>query len=447
MKIKAAKSPSNRTKILSACSSNGIKITKLLDVDDGYMLWCASVDDLDKLFDRKIQTVFCALSVKCVVPPQLRAKRSVIIRRIDSLIYDHTEDEIITEIKNKNSWADVVDIYKFPNSRTLKIQFISSSIAERCIASGLSMFYLHVGGNDMSADEFIPVLTCYRCYSLEDHITSKCPKDESFRVCSVCACIDHTWRDCKSLIKKCLNCGGNHNALSMQCPHRRAVIKSKRSEHKDSHKDVVNRPPRLRTGGAVLESQVTAKSVSCIFLALLESSDGSTDFSDSVNKLLSMNDLPTLNLTGFKIDPAVVLRNFSGSVGAPMAPDTGCGAPSPASALASDVPSPAAALSSDIPSSGDSSASASPSNKQHVFKFFKSKGTIIKTTNDLLNAYDGGKVVITSVDGNAIDYSTAVKVIKSCKSDIPKIVEMKSSDFDSLCASPGRYLRGRSTRK
>lgn len=470
VKIKAIKSSAIRIKILGACSGNGIKVTRLLEVDEGYLMHCVSVEDLDNLFDNKVQATLTSIGVKCILPAELRAKRSVIVRRLDISIYERSEAELLAEIVSKNSWAEVVEIYKFPNSKTMKIQFISSAVAQRCLSNGLSLFYLHISGSDMTADQVVPILTCYKCYSLEDHITSKCPKQESFMVCSVCASNEHTWRDCKTSIKRCVNCYGNHNSLSMQCPRRKAIIKSKRTDHKVSYRDVVSNAQLMHSGDIIQDNKRVVKSISCLFLALFKSSDGSTDFSDTVNELFNMNGLPALNLSGLNIDATSVLQNIYGTkdnessinvnavIPPPVteAPPVDAAVPPLVAAVPPPVvtelppvatkPPPASVSGSAAPSSGPLNE-ADASCESRKLKFFKSKGVVVKTVSDLLKAYDNGRVMITSSDGGAIDYSVAIKVIESFRNELPSITEVKASDFNILCASPARYFKSRSINK
>lgn len=417
VRVKTTKSASAKTNLLGICSKNGVRISRVVDVHDGYVLFCSSLADIDVLFDSKVQDLLQACSMECVTPPQLRANRTVLIRRVDSVIYDNSVSDIKEEIKSRNLWARVVDIYKFPNSNTLKVQFNSSSLAQQCLTSGLCMFFLHISGSDMLIDEYIPILTCYRCYALEDHITARCSKDESYKVCSVCSTVGHGWRECKSQLKRCLNCDGSHNSLSMQCPQRKDIIKSKRLQKvpKSRYSDAIKSSVIQETGVLTDNSQQIIKSVSCIYLALLKSSTGVCVFSDCVNELFSNNNLPSLNLSGYDIDPSLIVNNFTHPSVTP------------------DAQPPKAAES-------DCVSIVSPVRK---LKFYKTKSTSIKSSVDLLSAYDSGKVVITHADGNVVDFKTATDTIKSFKSKLPIITDMKPNEFESLCASPRHFLRSR----
>ena len=46
--------------------------------------------------------------------------------------------------------------------------------------------------------------------------------------CSECSAVGHRWTECKSQVKKCLNCQGPHRTLAMACPKKKEAIKNKR---------------------------------------------------------------------------------------------------------------------------------------------------------------------------------------------------------------------------
>ena len=54
--------------------------------------------------------------------------------------------------------------------------------------------------------------------------------NKNIKRCSECSSNDHTFRDCKEQIKKCLNCQGNHSTLAMKCPIKREIIAKKKEE-------------------------------------------------------------------------------------------------------------------------------------------------------------------------------------------------------------------------
>lgn len=475
VKIKAIKSPTSKTNLLGICYNNDIKISKVVDVEDGYLAFCSTASDADVLFSSRVQALLSGCSLSCVLPPEVKARRSVIVRGTDNLIYNNEPGEILQEIRTRNSWADVEDVIKFPNSKTLKVQFSSYAGAQKCLTEGLSMFYLHVNSSQMQLDNYIHILTCYKCYALDHHATSKCTKGESFKLCSLCGSDSHVWKQCGASFARCVNCEGSHNTLSMQCPRRRELIKSRRQQQRTSGRSyseaVVEGTNKL---ASVDDSPVIARSISCILLALLNSSSGSSMFSSDVNQLFKQNGLPTVNLSNFDIDASLIVKGLFGpNISDVVAQKSGarpshctrdpdlttitqtCFTPTRDSVQVESL-----AAGPSVNASSVSTAGASPSASSHTahadassltvfqwsdYKCFKTKDTVVQSPAQLLKLYDKGKVAITHGDGNVLDYSTAVKLIKSCPS-LPVICDMKPGEFNSFSASPAR-LRSRAGRK
>jgi len=143
------------------------------------------------------------------VPAVLKWNRSVIIRKVDPSIFEHAAGHIKAELMRCNSWCVISEVFKFQSS--LKIVFINCQITDKCIASGLSLYYLHIPGSNIVKDRFVKLDDCYTCYAIDEHISTDCPKkleNPSYDVCSKCSEIGHDYR-------RCLNCGGGHHALAI----------------------------------------------------------------------------------------------------------------------------------------------------------------------------------------------------------------------------------------
>ena len=67
------------------------------------------------------------------MPPDLKAKKSVIIPRVDDLIYEWSNVDIGEELKRQNSWIgeELEAVYKFPNSPTIKLTFTQTKLAKK----------------------------------------------------------------------------------------------------------------------------------------------------------------------------------------------------------------------------------------------------------------------------------------------------------------------------
>ena len=194
---------------------------------------CNSSDDLDTLFSpsciSELETVGC----KPILPPDLKAKRSVILRRCDDQILNRKEEDIKSEIEQQNGWVKVQDIFKYNSSNNIKVTFESQHMASQVLTRGLLLFNLSHPAHNIAREIFVEILICFKCYQLENHATSSCPKPNDYKICSICASQEHTHRECTSRIQKCINCNeedNDHSTLAMSCPFRKNVPKKKRQE-------------------------------------------------------------------------------------------------------------------------------------------------------------------------------------------------------------------------
>ena len=73
---------------------------------------CNSSDDLDALFSPSCFSELETLGCKPILPLDVKAKRSVILRRCDDQILNQKEEDIKTEIEKQNGWVKVQDIFK-----------------------------------------------------------------------------------------------------------------------------------------------------------------------------------------------------------------------------------------------------------------------------------------------------------------------------------------------
>ena len=120
-----------------------------------------------------------------VIPPEIKAKRSIICQQVDSYLMNKSTNDIADEIENHQAWAKVESIHKFPikqfdRSGTLKITFEDAQMAAKAQSHGLRLFNMSVADHQIQEEKYIHLLNCLRCYSIEDHTTKACPKDKNY---------------------------------------------------------------------------------------------------------------------------------------------------------------------------------------------------------------------------------------------------------------------------
>ncbi len=119
-------------------------------------------------------------------------------------------------------------MFKFPNSPTIKLTFTQTTLAKKYTEQGLKSFKISGPCHEIKLEIYIPVKSCMKCYTLEDHFTSECPKSQDYKVCSEHSTKGHLWYQCKETNKQCLNCNGNHSTLVMKCLKRKKHHKRKK---------------------------------------------------------------------------------------------------------------------------------------------------------------------------------------------------------------------------
>ena len=99
---------------------------------------------------------------------------------------------------------------------------------------GLLLFYHSHKAHNICKEIFVKILIYIKCYQIKDHPTSSCPKSKDYKICSLCAPLEHTHRECTSYIRKCVNSeednseeDNDHSSLTMSCHFRKKSYKNK----------------------------------------------------------------------------------------------------------------------------------------------------------------------------------------------------------------------------
>ena len=221
----------------------------------------------------------------------------------------HSEGEILKEIKERNSWAQLNEVLKLQTQNSVKIICSSS---EKIISSGLSLFQLHIPGPNFHKEKYTDKTKCYKCHSLNTHLASECDKEPFYKVCSNCSPWDHTWLQCSAAERRCVNCGGGHNAMYRGCPCRNEIQRNHRVTTQVRSTQSAVASPRTGNYGMMYSTvaglvrasdhllrDTVAKSVTCVVLASLKKGERPGTFNEELNFLLKQNGLPHLNLDGF----------------------------------------------------------------------------------------------------------------------------------------------------
>lgn len=299
--------PNDKTKLtlLRTLSENLIYATRIITVHDGFIVITRSDEDVDLIFRGNTHDDLKELNFKPILPPELRAKRTVIIFNTDEEILKHTEDDIAKELINENPWilGGIDNVFKIPKTRIIKITFNDTTVAKKATEQGLLGYCMSISPHTIKTDEYIPIVTCLRCYALEDHTTSKCPKPKQYKVCSECTSPDHFWYECSSNNKKCLNCDGKHRTLANSCPMRKQIKDNKRYQKRQNENKTYstvtsnsNNATNPTTAFPSLEKDTASKMMACFLHAHFVNAANPGTYNEEINKVFKLNNLPPINL-------------------------------------------------------------------------------------------------------------------------------------------------------
>ena len=284
-------------------NASHIKVTRSSD----FLICCNSSKDVDVIFSEESGKLLLNKKCQTVLLPVQKANRTIFLKNFDESIYEKTDQEIIAEVKNRNNMT-AVEVYKFPNKKFMKITLESLEQVKQALDKGILLFFVSIPAHSISVENFIDLQVCFKCYAIENHTTTSCPKDNDYKVCSLCASTNHTFRNCNQPnVRKCINCDGQHGALAMRCPFRKDKIKEKRSiqQSNNTYSNAVKSSsfqPKKPDQKVEINMFVTYLH---LYMTARENSDKTTTSVETeLNKLLQKNKLPPikLNPTSISLD-------------------------------------------------------------------------------------------------------------------------------------------------
>ena len=321
VKIKSPtpKDPGRLNLLLQILSLNNIYATRIINTSDGFAVVTDDEKDLDKIFDGTTDRNLEDEDFEPLVPPEHRANRSVLVFKIDDHIYQQDEDDITTEILTQNDWIrGITYTEKFKKGRGLKITFSDTTTCKKVQENGLLLFSMRIPPSNLIQDKYLNISTCLRCYKIDQHYTSNCPKDRAYKICSECSQEGHTWRECKESIKQCINCSGNHSTMAMSCKIRKEKINNKRREERERPRSYVAAAKQ----GLPFENQVKfpdldihTKILQCMYQANMYNMVQPGSYERVVNGMFHANNLPKINIPEECIPPSeLIITKLLGSV-------------------------------------------------------------------------------------------------------------------------------------
>lgn len=305
LKSDNSKDPRRKLKLLEILSTNGIYANRIIVTPDAFIVLTNDETDTDKLFNGVTDQILTSNGFTPQIPPELKAKRTITIFNVDSHIYNNETGDMQEEIMSKNAFTEnqISDIFKIPRTKIIKITFNNTNIAKKVAENGLKMFSMSIPQHQIEQDPFINIKSCMKCYEIETHHTSECPRSPTYKICSECAEEGHTWKECASINKTCINCKGEHRTLAMKCPRRKEIIKLKRKESKEkpsyseaAKKNTATEHYNIPQALSHVTPNTPNTMLGCFMQAHMENIGSPGTFSVELNRMLKEHDLPPLKV-------------------------------------------------------------------------------------------------------------------------------------------------------
>ncbi len=86
-------SQERRLLLLRTLSENIIYATRIINAQDGFIVLTRSDEEIDKIFQEKVFQELKKNNFQAVLPPELKAKRTILTFNTDDFIFHHKEIE------------------------------------------------------------------------------------------------------------------------------------------------------------------------------------------------------------------------------------------------------------------------------------------------------------------------------------------------------------------
>ena len=285
---------------------NNVDIKHILKTPVGFSVITDDPKSVEKILSSGIVSKLEEINLKPIAPPELQARKTLVIRGVDEMVGSHTAEATKTEIEAQNPGIQLESVIKIPNrNRFFKVVCKDTQIAEKILREGLKAFYYKIRPDQISQELFINLKICFKCFKYEDHFTNQCKVTQ--KICSECAETGHTFRECRSTTKRCVNCkssGGDdsHRTLAAKCPLRKKLtndIKSRKLNKNNNveYSEVVRKNATTTKGKAEnssfpqikLNSDVSIKMTALIIEAHIASLTRKEKFSTYLAQNMKLN--------------------------------------------------------------------------------------------------------------------------------------------------------------
>ena len=429
-----------RQEILCITSKFSVKCSKLQEANDIFIMWCNTESDVDALFSTACMDALGTISCVPQLPPEMKARRTIFLKHVDDLVCERDTASIIEDLQQRNANLKVADLFVFTKSSTIKVTCETIAMANKARDLRVFVFEFFVPSVNIALDEYINLIMCYKCYSYNDHLSSMCPKPSDFKICSLCSRTDHTYKQCPSAAKECVNCGGPHSTLALSCPYRRKIIKEKSLASSRPTYSSITKSNVPLSGKDILPNanEVIAKSVMCMVVSAMKNAEVPGSFVSTMDHLLRANNLPQFSLGD--ITPPSMLSLSEAVQTVSSYPITGNAAT--ASRVAENTQNKPA--SRNVEKSSDS---VNPLSSLKA-KLYKKKSTPQVTPDNVRELHSKGYIIVECSTHSSIECVCKLESVTSSEfNNLAEIIDLRDRIFEqqsnnSNASINRRQLRG-----
>ena len=125
--------------------------------------------------------------------------------------------------------------------------------------------------------------------------------------------VGHTYAECESTWKRCLNCELNHSAISFSCKRRKeAIIRIKEASSRKTQMSPAWISPESSLARSAKSGDDIFKSLMCLMIAAASESDTAGSFEATLKELQAINDVPQFKMGNVELPSLSSLRNAVG---------------------------------------------------------------------------------------------------------------------------------------
>jgi len=244
IKIKALGGPTHKKRetLANALFCAQIRVLRYFTIHDGYLALIEDDNHAEKLFSKDVVLTLEKLGFSPIIPIDMKAKLTLVFKKLDRQVVSESALEIEEEISSSFPDAQVEDIYVMKDKYIIKARFSDHATAKNIKEKGIYLFKVYVAPWQIEFERFTPLKQCMNCFAY-GHLKTQCKSEKRAR-CTECGSNTHSFRDCKSSVKKCLNCGGAHRTFANSCPTRKEAMKISQEKVREKEKEKETKPYR-----------------------------------------------------------------------------------------------------------------------------------------------------------------------------------------------------------